>query len=390
MAMDEMKEMKMDKEQPENGMHKMKHDTLQERQVMDADGRSMDMDTGGKGMYDEYHYNFLKSTEKTTYPKDAPVREILLNLTGNMRRYIWSMNGIPLSEADKIKINEGEITRITFNNLTMMHHPMHMHGHFFRVINDNGEYSPLKHTVNVAPMQQLTVEFYGSEYGDWFMHCHILYHMVGGMARIFSYNTPRDPRLKGYPVSGLIQEANRWYSWGLADVASHLTGVKLVTSNLRNQFNLDAEYGWNQNLEAELTYERYLYDYLTVFGGVNMENKQEDALDDISATAIAGVRWFTPYMFNLDARIDNQLRPQISLGREIMVFNRTFVFGEFEYRADFGWINDLQDEDTLEPVNYQDELVWNAGVEYLFSRNFSLMASYDNRFGVGGGLSVRF
>jgi len=62
----------------------------------------------------------------------------------------------------------------------------------------------------------------------------------------------------------------------------------------------------------------------------------------------------------------------------------------FEYRADFGWINDLQDEDTLEPVNYQDELVWNAGVEYLFSRNFSLMASYDNRFGVGGGLSVRF
>ncbi len=74
-----------------------------------------------------------------------------------MNRYIWSMNGVPLSEADNIKINNKEVTRITFNNLTMMHHPMHLHGHFFRVLNDNGEYSPLKHTVNVPPMQQVTI-----------------------------------------------------------------------------------------------------------------------------------------------------------------------------------------------------------------------------------------
>jgi FtsP/CotA-like multicopper oxidase with cupredoxin domain len=116
-----------------------------------------------------------------------------------MNRYVWSMNGIPLSETDKIIIKEGEITRITMNNLTMMHHPMHLHGHFFRVINKNGEYSPLKHTVDVPPMEKVTIEFYGDEYGDWFFHCHILYHMMGGMARIFSYDTPRDPRLEGHP-----------------------------------------------------------------------------------------------------------------------------------------------------------------------------------------------
>ncbi|MGY8911394.1 MAG: multicopper oxidase domain-containing protein, partial [Flavobacteriales bacterium] len=86
-----------------------------------------------------------------------------------------------------------EVTRITFNNLTMMHHPMHLHGHFFRVININGDYSPLKHTVNVPPMQKVTLEFYGNngdEAGDWFFHCHILYHMMGGMARVMSYDTP--------------------------------------------------------------------------------------------------------------------------------------------------------------------------------------------------------
>ncbi len=383
--MDGMQEMKMDKAQPGNEMHNMEQDTMQGMQQMDTDGRNMDMDMGDEGMFDEYHYDFLKSIEKTSFPQNVPVKEILLNLTGNMQRYIWSMNGIPLSETDKIKINKDEVTRITFNNLTMMHHPMHLHGHFFRVINENGEYSPLKHTVNVAPMQQITVEFYGSEYGDWFFHCHILYHLVGGMARIFSYDTPRDPRLMGYPVSNLIHETNHWYSWGLADVASHLTDINLVSSNIRNQFNLNAEYGWNQNMEAEFTYERYLYDYFTVFGGVNMENEQEDKLDEISTTAVAGFRWFTPYMFKLDVRIDNELRPRLAIGRELMLFPRLFVFGYYEYQMDFGWVNDLGTD-----TNFKHETVWRAGAEYILSKNFSLMASYDNRFGAGGGLTIRF
>jgi FtsP/CotA-like multicopper oxidase with cupredoxin domain len=174
---------------------------------MKMDGMQ-DMEMDDKSMFSEYNYDFLKSTVKTTYPENIPVNEILLNLTGNMQRYIWSMNGIPLAETDKIKIKKGEVTRITFNNLTMMHHPMHLHGHFFRVINENDDYSPLKHTVNVAPMQQVTIEFYGNEYGDWFFHCHILYHMMGGMARIFSYDTPRDMRLKNFPVSKLIHESS--------------------------------------------------------------------------------------------------------------------------------------------------------------------------------------
>lgn len=307
-----------------------------------------------------------------------------------MQRYIWSMNGIPLSETDKIKIKKGEVTRITFNNLTMMHHPMHLHGHFFRVINKNGEYAPLKHTVNVPPMQQVTIEFYGEEYGDWFFHCHILYHMMGGMARIFSYDTPRDPRLKGYPVSNLIHETNQFYSWGMADVASHLAEINLVASNLRNQFNLSTEYGWNQNLEAEFTYERYLYDYFRIFTGVNLENETENTLNDISPTAVAGFRFFTPYMFNLDVRIDNQLRPQIGIARELMLFPRTIVFGAIEYQADFGWVNDLNKEAPDGNINYKEETTWSAGVEYFLSKNFSLMGSYDNRFGAGGGLSIRF
>jgi CopA family copper-resistance protein len=339
----------------------------------------------GMDMFTEYNYDYLKSPKKTNYGKDVPVKEILLNLTGNMQRYIWSMNGVPLSETDKIKIKGNQVTRIILNNLTMMHHPMHLHGHFFRVINENGDYSPLKHTVNIPPMQQVTIEFYGNEYGDWFFHCHILYHMMGGMARVFSYDTPRDTRMKRYPVKTLVAETDRYYSWGLLDATSSMTAINLISSNIRNQFNASLEYGWNENLEAELTYEYYLHDYLRVFGGVNIENEIPDNLSEFNTIAVAGVRYFTPYMFSLDIRVDSELRPRISLGRSLMLFQKLLIFGYYEYQIDLGIANNLPDNKGV-----LSETVWSAGAEYMFSRNYSLLASYDNRFGVGGGLSIRF
>ena len=389
MKMDHSKMAEMDKKKPKDSMAmgKMNHSNMVGMD-MQKDKTMSGTKMEGMDMFAEYNYDYLKSPEKTTYDKNVPVKEILLNLTGNMNRYIWSMNGVPLSEADNIKINNKEVTRITFNNLTMMHHPMHLHGHFFRVLNENGEYSPLKHTVNVPPMQKMTIEFYGNngdEYGNWFFHCHILYHMMGGMARVVSYDTPRDPRMDEFPASKIIEETDKWYSWGLVDAASHTTALNLTTSNIRNQFNASFEYGWNQNLEGEFTYERYLHDYLRVFGGVNIENSTRDSLDEFSTTAVVGVRYLTPYLFNLDVRVDNKLRPRIGVGRSIMIFPKLSVFGYYEYQIDLGFVDDL-------PINkdFTSETVWSAGAEYMLSRNFSLMGSYDNRFGAGGGLSIRF
>ncbi|WP_373056339.1 multicopper oxidase domain-containing protein [Zunongwangia sp. H14] len=365
--------------------HSMNHSNMKkENEPMRMAGMEKE---GMKGMdmFSEYNYDYLKATEKTDFNDSIPVRNVLLNLTGNMNRYIWSLNGVPLSEADKIKIEGDEVTRITFNNLTMMHHPMHLHGHFFRVINKNGEYSPLKHTVNVPPMQEVTIEFYGNEYGDWFFHCHILYHMDAGMARIVSYDTQRNERMKPFPVSNLIRETNKFYTWGMLDAASHMTELNVVSSNIRNQFTALAEYGWNENLEAEFSYEYYINDWVRLFGGINVENEMENSMDELSTTAIGGIRYFTPYMFQMDVRLDSKLRPQISLAREIMIFPRLAVFGEYEFQADFGWV------DELEPgKDFENEQTWSAGLEYFLSKNFSLMGSYDNRFGAGGGLSLRF
>lgn len=378
----------------ENQMSEMQLDTFPKKETQgmgNMEGMQHgQMKTGGDDMAgmrmgDDFSYDFLKSPNETTYPEGTPVTEILLNLTGNMNRYIWSLNGVPLSETDKIKIKEGEVTRITLNNLTMMHHPMHLHGHFFRVINKNGEYSPLKHTVNVPPMQQVTIEFYGNEYGDWFFHCHILYHMMSGMTRVFSYDTPRDKRMADYPLKKLVHESDMFYTWGTLDASSQMAGLNIVSSNIRNQFNLSAEVGYNENLEAEFSYQRYIYDYASVFAGVNVENTFKDSLGAFDVIGVGGFRFLTPYLFELDVRVDTKLRPRIGIGRSVMVFPRFSVFGYYEYQADFGAVTKFENG-----KDYESEIVWSAGAGYLLSKNFSLTASYDNRFGAGGGLSIRF
>ncbi|WP_370213880.1 multicopper oxidase domain-containing protein [Mesoflavibacter profundi] len=369
--------------QMENEMNmEMKKDVMpMNHKMMQKDTTSFNYDT--RKTY--FNYDFLKAKENTTYKADIPVTDLLLNLTGNMQRYVWSLNGIPLSETDKIKIKGGEVTRITLNNLTMMHHPMHLHGHYFRVINENGERSPLKHTVNVPPMQKVVIEFYNEEYGDWFFHCHVLYHMMGGMARVFSYDTPRDERMKPYPVQKLIDETDHYYSWGAARVGSNFNELLLMSSNIRNEFGLRAEFDYNQNAEIEVNYNRYLNDWVRVYAGVNTETSTPDSYDTFNTVGLVGVKYFTPYRFNVDVSMDHQLRPRIRLDRELLIFPRIFLEGEYEYRADFGWVNELENNKS-----YEGETQWLIGASYILSRNFSIQGNYNNRYGWGGGLLVRF
>jgi len=349
--------------------------------MMPKDSTSFDYNT--RKTY--FNYDFLKAKESTVFKKDVSVNELLLNLTGNMQRYVWSINGMPLSETDKIKIKGGKVTRITLNNLTMMHHPMHLHGHYFRVINENGERSPLKHTVNVPPMQKVVIEFYNEEYGDWFFHCHVLYHMMGGMARVFSYDTPRDERMEAYSVQKLIDETDHYYSWGMARAGSNFTELNLMSSNIRNEFGLRAEFDYDQNAEVEVNFNRYLNDWVRVYAGVNTETSTPDSFDTFNTVGLVGVKYFTPYRFNVDVSMDHQLRPRIRLDRELLLFPRLFIEGEFEYRADFGWVNDLENNNS-----YESETQWLVGVSYILSRNFSIQGNYNNRYGWGGGLLVRF
>jgi len=118
----------------------------------------------------------------------APDREIEMHLTGNMERFMWGIDGVEFSDADPIRIEHGERVRLTMVNDTMMNHPMHLHGQFMELENGHGERAPLVDTITVKPAERVSLLIDGHEEGPWFFHCHILYHMDAGMARVFYVN----------------------------------------------------------------------------------------------------------------------------------------------------------------------------------------------------------
>ena len=112
-------------------------------------------------------------------------RMIEVRLTGNMERYIWSMNGNEFWNAQPIVARLGERLRIRFINETMMNHPMHLHGMWMVPELGKGAFNPRKHVVNIKPGTTQEVDILVDAEGDWAFHCHLLYHMESGMMRIF-------------------------------------------------------------------------------------------------------------------------------------------------------------------------------------------------------------
>lgn len=121
----------------------------------------------------------------------APAREFELHLTGNMERYMWSINGIKFSDApDPILLTHGERIRLTIVNDTMMAHPMHLHGVFMELENGHGAECPLIHTVNVKPAERVSLLITPLDSGSWAFHCHVMLHMELGMFRVFKVSEP--------------------------------------------------------------------------------------------------------------------------------------------------------------------------------------------------------
>ncbi len=129
-------------------------------------------------------YRDLVSLQPNPDPRQ-PTRRIEIHLTGNMERFMWSIDGEKFSQnPEPIRFARNERVRVTMVNDTMMTHPMHLHGHFFEVVNGNPGNHALKHTVMVLPGGTLTFDLTADAPGDWAFHCHLLYHMHAGMMRV--------------------------------------------------------------------------------------------------------------------------------------------------------------------------------------------------------------
>ena len=119
-----------------------------------------------------------------TLDRREPSREIQLHLTGNMKRYMWSIDGIAFSDAEPLEFEYGERLRIVLVNDTMMAHPVHLHGMWSELETGDPEYIPRKHTIIVQPGSTISYLVTADAPGRWAFHCHMLYHMPGMMREV--------------------------------------------------------------------------------------------------------------------------------------------------------------------------------------------------------------
>ncbi|MCT8988082.1 copper resistance system multicopper oxidase [Shewanella phaeophyticola] len=119
-----------------------------------------------------------------TYDTRQPSREIQLHLTGNMNRYMWSVNGVKFMDAAPLEFEYGERLRITLVNDTMMTHPMHLHGMWSELETGDADFIPRKHTVLVQPGSKISYLVTADAKGQWAYHCHLLFHMPGMFRKV--------------------------------------------------------------------------------------------------------------------------------------------------------------------------------------------------------------
>lgn len=327
-------------------------------------------------------YRLLKAVKDTSLPKNLPRRKITLHLTGDMNRYIWSFDGKTMAQQPYVLIKKGEIIELELVNDSMMHHPIHLHGHFFRLLMGNGARSPLKHTVDVPPMSKRTVEFEANEAHDWMFHCHILYHMMSGMARVFRYedDEPKaapSPTKKAAPedqtlthAAGLGEhEHDMTYAWGAATLSSQMTSGLLSWMNPKNNLLLSWEVGWEKvaktEHEIDLTWQRYFDMNFQVYGGWRFANHGG------GDRFIAGLNYRLPLMLLADFTVDGNGHGRFQLSKRFQLTPRLGLAGYAFYDTGSRW-------------------EWSTGIDYTLTRHASLTANYHSDYGPGVGVLIRF
>jgi FtsP/CotA-like multicopper oxidase with cupredoxin domain len=327
------------------------------------------------------NYAMLKSPNNTSLPQNAPVKELKFELTGNMNRYVWSLDNKVVSETDKILIKKGENVSI-----------VHLHGHDFRLLNGQGENAPLKNIVDIMPMETDTLEFNANVEGDWFFHCHILYHMMSGMGRVFSYeNQAPNPLIPNPKLAQrkLFADDRAFHFMAENDFATNGNDGMAMVQGTRWSIGTEWRLGYNDHhgYETETHIGRYIgkMQWLMPFIGFDWRYRklETDAMGNIEGEKnlfgqtntkdnrrqfSLGVAYTLPMLVVLQTEIyhDGNLRVQL-MREDIPISKRV--------RASF-------------MVNTDKEYM--AGLRYIVNKNIGLTTHYDSDMGLGFGVFLNY
>jgi len=333
------------------------------------------------------NYSMLKSPHNTSLPKDAPTKEIKFELSGNMNRYVWSMDNKVVSESDKVLIKKGENVRMIIYNGSMMRHPMHLHGHDFRVLNGQGENAPLKNIIDIMPMETDTLEFNANMEGDWFFHCHILYHMMSGMGRVFTYqNQAPNPLIPNPKLAQrkLFGEDRKMHFMAENDFATNGNDGMLMLQNTRWSIGSEWRLGYDKEhgYESETHLGRYIgkmqwlmpfigfdWRYRKLHNGESEKNlfSQVNTKDERRQFSV-GVAYVLPMLVTFQTEVyqDGNLRVQL-MREDIPLAKR--IRGEFMFNSDREYM---------------------FGARYILNKNMGLKSHYDSDMGFGFGFYLNY
>jgi len=281
------------------------------------------------------NYENLMALKPSSLDANQQWREIALTLTGSMERYVWSFDGQTLRENPQILIRKGENVRMQLTNETMMNHPLHLHGHFFRVVNQHGERSPLKHTVNIPPMGQVIIEFDANEDQDWLFHCHNQYHMKSGMNRVISYE---ESSIFTPEIARQIVPSQRWFDIQEFHLMSAFADYEYSIFDERHEFRFEADFDMVETYEVHLMYNYHFNRFVSGFVGMEGREHHHGKNHDIT---IAGVNVLLPFMIDSEWRVDDhgdfrlELQSELPLTRHVGLDWRWNTDNEYRYGINF-------------------------------------------------------
>lgn len=305
-------------------------------------------------------YSELRSKTPTNFPKDTPTMEFKIALGGDMERYVWWLNGELLSEDSYIDIEEGSVVRFILQNGTMMHHPMHLHGHFFRLLNGQGDFSPLKHTVDVSPMGTKTIEFLANEPGQWFFHCHNLYHIKQGMGRVIRYKNfdrGKEPEFMKTGLNKMLAHDSKFYPRSKISLYSNMAKWSLGANGGRYALDIEGnaiEYD-AKKMESTFSLKRYFSKYFSLLAGIEVR--------DLELSGIAGFSYVIPLNFEVMAYLNTESESVLSIEKMIQISKHFY----FETEAEFRWVDDMKE--------LEEE--YGFGLSYSLNRQWAIGVSYD-------------
>lgn len=378
-----MQGMKMDDKVPMNSKQMQMNNGNHSMAGMDMDNSSADIVT--------LNYGMLRSPVKTTLP-EGPLKELKFELTGNMNRYVWTLDNKTISESDRILIKQGENVRIIMYNNSMMRHPMHLHGHDFRILNGQGEYAPLKNVIDIMPMERDTIEFAANASGDWFFHCHILYHMMSGMGRIFRYeNSPPNPEIPNPALAyrNLKSDDRMFHFMANVGVQTNGSDGEAMLANTRWKASTLWHLGYHDmhGYESETMVGRYLgrmqwwYPYVgfdyhykveggpkNIFGNEDKNWFGQKSNKNNRHTVMAGVAYTLPMLFIADFRVDGDGKFRFQFSREDIPVTSRLRFSmmintDKEYMAGFRYIATKY---ISLGTHYDSDMGWGAGVVFTY------------------------